>query len=211
MSQPMHSAPDAPSESTSDEELLALPTPPRRTRALSFGLMVLTSILALSMVWALSGELSYALEPSEPRSVGRLSELSLAPELANRFVVGRGEVSLEGGVTYERFLEADRFRVVKVVDNPRLWIELRQTTEPSLPQTSFVGRLVPLSSAGIQYRGLAAEIAAQDDDGPAGDRWLLVEGAAPASSYWALALGSLLLAFASWNLAQLARLARRVR
>lgn len=213
--QPMRS-PDLPSPSSvevgSDPELLALPKPKRPARTLSLVLMAVTAVLALAMCWALRGEVRYAWASAEPVDVGDLSKLAPGPDLADAFVHGTAKLGHEGAIAYPRFLEPDTFQVAPVVGNPRLWIELRQTgSDPAqaIPQTSFVGRLVPLASAGLQYRGLAARIQERSNLLPQ-DAWLLVEGRAPASSRWALALTLVLLLFAGWNLVQLLRLSRPI-
>lgn len=208
------SAPDmrrASDEMTSDPELLALPTPPRRIRTVSLLAMTLTMLVALSMVWALRGELRYAFRSAEPMPMGELARLVPDPALADAFVHGTGRLDEGSAIRYERFLEPDAFYVARVVGNPGLWVELRQpSAEPVIPQTSFVGRLVPLASAGLSYRGLASRIEEGASADVGREAWLLVEGRAPASSRWAIALASVLLLFAGWNLLQLLRLGRRV-
>lgn len=200
-------------EMGSDPELLALPRPPTRVRTASLVAMAVTTLVALSMVWALRGELRYAWRSAEPTQIGELSRLVPGPELADSFVHGTGMLDESASIRYERFLEPDSFYVARVAGNPRLWVELRQpSSEPgqAIPQTSFVGRLVPLASAGLSYRGLAARIERVANVDVGQDAWLLVEGRAPASSRWAVALAFVLSLFAGWNLIQLLRLGRRV-
>ncbi len=203
-----------PPETAPDPDLVALPKPPQRTRTLSLALMGVTALLALSMLWALAGEVRYAWTPGQPRSVGELSELRLDENLADAFVHGTARLDAQAQARYERFLDADGFLVARVVGNEKLWIELRQPrngdSSARLP-TSFVGRLVPMKSAGLTYRGLASRIEEQTQIAVPEDAWLLVEGATPASSRWAVALAGVLTLFAGWNLAQLVRLSRRVR
>lgn len=204
---------DMPPETAPDPELVALPKPPQRARTLSLVLMGVTSLVALAMVWALWGEVRYAWTPGEPRPVGELAMLPLDEGLADAFVHGTARLDERAQARYERFLEVDDFLVAQVVGNERLWVELRQPKEghaARLP-TSFVGRLVPMASAGLTYRGLAERIEEQTKIRVPKDAWLLVEGATPASSRWAIALAGVLTIFAAWNLTQLVRLTRRVR
>lgn len=203
-----------PSDTAPDPDLVALPTPPRRTRTVSLVLMGVTALVALAMIWALAGEVRYALASGEPRSIGELSELPLDGNLADAFVHGTARLDAKAQARYERFLEADGFLVARIVGSEKLWIELRQPRDGEkaarLP-TSFVGRLVPMASAGLTYRGLTDHIEEQTKIQVPDDAWLLVEGATPASSRWAVALAGVLTLFAGWNLAQLVRLTRRVR
>lgn len=194
-----------------DPELLALPAPKRRTRTLSLVLMALTTALALAMIWALRGEVRYALASGRPTNIGDLASFRPRPDLADAFVHATGVPNMAGGIDYERFLDPDGFLAIPIVGNERLWIELRRpSSESPRPQTSFVGRLVPLATAGLQYRGLTSRIEEQANVSLTRDAWLLVEGATPASSRWSLALAFVLSLFAGWNLFQLLRLTRRV-
>lgn len=204
---------DMPPETAPDPELVALPKPPQRARTVSLVLMGLTTLVALAMVWALAGEIRYAWTPGEPKPVGELSALHLDESLADAFVHGTGQLDAKAQARYERFLEVDDFLVAQVVGNERLWVELRQPKEGHAAQlpTSFVGRLVPMASAGLTYRGLAERIEEETKMQVPPDAWLLVEGATPGSSRWAIALAGVLTVFAGWNLTQLVRLTRRVR
>jgi len=205
---------DIPPETAPDPELVALPKPPQRTRTVTLVLLGLTTLVSLAMTWALAGEVRYAWTPGEPRSVGELAELRLDESLADAFVHGTAHLDGRAQARYERFLEVDDFLVARVEGSEKLWIELRQPRggeKAARPPTSFVGRLVPMASAGLTYRGLAERIEEQTKLDVPKDAWLLVEGATPASSRWALALACVLTLFAGWNFVQLIRLTRRVR
>lgn len=202
------------SASGSDPDLFALPPPPRRTRTVSLAVMAFAALLSLAMIWVLRGEVRYALAPSSPTQLGDLSRLRPGSDHADAFVHGTGRLSSDAPIEYRRFLEPDAFRVAPLVGNDTLWVELRlpsETSASAAPQSSFVGRLVPLSSAGLQYRELAARIAERAPARADAEVWLLVEGATPASSRWAMGLALALGLFTAWSLAQIVRLLRPAR
>lgn len=176
--------------------------------------MAMAAFLSLAMIWVLRTEVRYALASSSPKQVGELASLRPGSDLADAFVHGTGRLAPDAPIEYRRFLEPDTFRVAHLVGNENLWIELRLPDTGSAsatPQTSFVGRLVPLSSAGLQYRGLAARIAERAPTKESSDMWLLVEGATPASSHWAAGLAAALALFTGWSLVQIVRLLRPIR
>lgn len=198
-----------------DPELVALPAPPRRERTVSLVLMAITAVVAALMAWALRGEVAYALASSEPADLGSFTGVSPGPDLANAFVRGTALLGTTGAIRYERPLESDSFRLAPVAANPHVWVEMRVPEGNEgprfVPPTTFVGRLVPLASAGLRHRGIAASIRALTGVEVPKDAWLLVDGAAPASSRWAIPLAALFAFFAAWNVAQLVRLARPVK
>jgi hypothetical protein len=80
-----------------------------------------------------------------------------------------------------------------------------------VPPTSFVGRLVPVASAGLRYRSAREGVEAVGGARVAEDAWLLVDGAAPAGARWAIGVLGMLVAFAAFNVWGLVRLLRPIR
>jgi len=197
-----------------DPELEALPAPRRPGRTLTLVVMSLTTLLAVVMVWALRGEVSYALVKGAPTSLGNLAELAPRRELANTWVQGEALPSATHAVRYARPLEPGSYRLAPVAGNDRIWVQMRvpegMENERFVPPTSFVGRLVPLSDVGIRYSRLPDAAARANDGKPVPDGWLLVDGEAPATTRWALGLAVLFLGFAAFNVWGLVRLLRPV-
>jgi hypothetical protein len=181
---------------------------------LSLALMGLTAVLAIALALWLKGEVRYALATNEPRDLGDLTALVPSPTMKDTFVQGEGTLGTVGAVRYERPLERDSFRLAPVAGNRRIWVELRVpegTEGPKFaPPTTFVGRLVPVSDAGLRYRGLAAEVRSAAGVDLGTDPWILVDSSTPFGARWALLLAALLCAFAVWNLAAMVRIARPV-
>lgn len=198
-----------------DPELLALPAPPRRERTVTVVLMVVTAALAAWMAFTLRGEARYALTQGQPLELGELTALQPTEALANRYVRAGGLLGTAGAIKYGRAAEGDSFRLAPVAGNPKLWVEIRVPEgfegPRFVPPTQFAGRLVPLAEAGIRHVGLARAVEAQAGVRLAPDAWVLIDGASPRASRWALALVLLFLGFAGWNVAAMGRILVRVR
>jgi hypothetical protein len=198
-----------------DPELLALPAPPKRERALTIALMVLTSIAAGLLAWSLRSEASYALASGAPRDMGELSKLGLDPSMANTYVRGGALLGTQGAIRYGRAAEGDTFRLAPVIGNDKLWVEIRVPEgfegPRFIPPTQFAGRLVPFSRAGLRHASLRGAVVDKTQVQIPGDAWILVDSSSPRASRWALAFVGLFAGFAAWNLFGAARLIARVR
>jgi hypothetical protein len=199
---------------SADPELLALPAPPKRERTLTVALMALTAVAAVGMAVALRGEASYALRPGQPVDVGDLASLRPGADLTNVYVRGGGLLGTSGAIKYGRAAESDSFRLAPIAGNPEVWVEIRVPEgfegPRFVPPSSFAGRLVPLGASGIRHLGLEASVRERTDQRVPPNAWLLIDGASPRASRWALALAVLFVGFALWNVLGIARVLRRV-
>lgn len=197
-----------------DPELAALPRPRRPWRRLTLASMGLTAAVALWMAARLAGDLSFALGRGDPIGLGYLTDVQISPSLANQWVHARGPLA-QTGVTYRRPLEKDTFRAAPVEDNASLWVEVRVPRDVDatrfLPPSSFVGRLIPMSQAGLRYSHVVEAIRETAVAPVPSDAWLLVDGEAPSTTRWVLGLMGLFIGFAAFNLWGLLRLLRPVR
>ncbi len=120
-----------------------------------------------------------------------------------------------GAIRYARPLEGDSFRLQPVAGNRRLWVEIRVPEGMEgprfVPPSSFAGRLVPFDQAGIRHAGLRRSVLQETGVQVPSDAWLLVDGASPRASRWAVALAALFGFFAVWNLVNVVRILRPVR
>jgi hypothetical protein len=212
-----------------DPELIALPAPPRRERTLTLAILLLATLSALALTFALRGDLAYALSPGSPLYVGDLRTATEATLAAgeNRLVRAEAMLGVAGGIRYERAFVSDTFRTLPVAGRAGAWVDLRvpagQESGRWEPPRELVGRLVRMGRAGPRHRGLADAIARAGQvwrgPSPAGyegregiseSAWLLVDGEDPASARWSLALAAALLAFGVWNAVAFVRIVRRV-
>ncbi len=196
-----------------DPDLEALPEPRRPGRRLTLVSLSVTALVALAMAWALSGEAAYSLEKGPPKDLGNLSELRPGPALANTWVHGEALLGSAQAIRYHRPLEDDSYRLAPVAGNDTVWVQIRVPEGMEgprfVPPTSFVGRLVPISSAGLRHSGLDDAVETAGAGKVPDGAWLLIDGEAPATTRWAIGLVVMFLGFAAFNVYGLARLLRR--
>ncbi len=197
-----------------DQELVALPGPPRRERTLTLALLTVTALASLAMVLALRRDAAYAFAPATPTDLGDLRSAPEASFEANHLVRAQGMLGAAGAIRYERPFEADSYRVSPVAGRHDVWVEVRVPAGAEgaryVPKSSFVGRLVRLDAAGPRHRGLAASVTAATGEATPRGAWLLVDSELPADARWAIALSVLFAGFALWNGVAIARIVRRV-
>jgi hypothetical protein len=196
-----------------DPDLEALPEPRRPGRRLTLVSMSVTAVVALAMAWALGGEATYSLAKGPPKDLGNLSELKPSAALANTWVHGEALLGSAQAIRYHRPLEDDSYRLAPVAGNDAIWVQIRVPEGMEgprfVPPTSFVGRLVPISSAGLRHSGLDDAVETAGAGKVPDGAWLLVDGEAPATTRWAIGLVVMFLGFAAFNAYGLTRLLRR--
>jgi hypothetical protein len=207
--------PSAPPLAAEPHDLAELPAPRRPFRRLTFVVMTVTALVSLVLLAGLGGELAYSLKGGRPADIGELSQLDLARAASNSWVRAEASLSAADVVGYQRPLEADMYRLARVEGTKRIWVELRVPRDADgerfIAPSSFVGRLVPVSAAGLRYGALPEAVVEAGKQPLPADAWLLIDGEAPAGTRWALGLGALLVGFAGFNLFGVVRLAQRVR
>jgi hypothetical protein len=200
-----------------DIDLEALPAPRRPWRRATLAALALSALGSLALAFELRGEAVYALESGPPVDLGELSQLHATSANANTWVHGNGTLRADGAVQYARPLENDTYRLAQVDGNDKLWVQVSVPQDPSDPEgahfvapTSFVGRLIPVSRAGIRHGVVRAAVSDAWQGKVRDDAWLLVDGEAPQTTRWALGLCALFLGFATFSLVGLAKLTQKV-
>jgi hypothetical protein len=201
----------------SDHDLEALPAPRRPWRRATLAALALSALGSLALAFELRGEALFALESGPPVDLGELGQFHPSAKQANTWVHGEGTLHADGAVHYARPLEQDTYRLAQVEGNDKLWIQVSVPDDPSdpdgahfVPPTSFVGRLIPVSAAGIRHSIVRAAVSDAWQGKVPDDAWLLVDGEAPHSTRWALGLVGLFLGFAVFNVVGLAKLTQKV-
>lgn len=187
---------------STDPELSAIPKPRRPWRTATLVSLTITGLAALALIFALRSQVAYALQSGPPAELGELSDFRPPGDAANTWVHGSGVLS-NRAVGYRRPLDSDRFRLAPIEGNEKLWVELREPGESRgeffVAPTSFVGRLVPLSSPGLRHSDLLRALEDSKQIKPGTDAWLLIDGSAPDTSRWVLGLVGMLLLFVSFS------------
>lgn len=177
--------------------------------------MTLTTLASVGLALGLSGDFAYSLASGPPKDVGELAELRGQGALANTWVRGEGELSTTDVVLYNRPLDGDTHRLARVENHPALWVEVRVPPEADgehfVAPGSFVGRLVPMERAGVRFKALSAAVEEAGKPPLPENTWLLLDGEAPQTTRWVIAVMLLLASFALFNIVGLVRLSRPVR
>jgi hypothetical protein len=201
-------------ENEADEELLELPPPRRPWRRATLVTLWVGATVSLWLAVSVIPDVRYSLGGGEPVALGDLARKPLGPEFANHWVQGEGELSVTNAIRYKRPLEHDSYRLATLVENPRIWVQVRVPENEEgprfVPPASFVGRLLPMSALGLRQRGLREAIGEAGLEGPKDDAWLLLDGESPSGLRWAVGLLLLLMAFAAFNVLGLFRLGRAI-
>lgn len=201
-------------EEALDPELLDLPDPPKKERTFTVALLVFTALASLAMVFALRRDAAFAFGDAHPRDLGDLGSAPAAAFVENGYVQGTAMLGAAHAIRYERPLVSDSFRLMPVAGRPDVWVEVRVPSGAEniryVPPSQMSGRLVRFEAAGPKHRGLASAVRDATGQQVPENAWLLVEGDAPASARWAIALVVMFLGFAMWNLGVTAKLLRRV-
>lgn len=198
-----------------DPELEALPEPRRPGRRPTLVALAMTALGAASMVFALRTEATYSLKGGPPKDLGDLTHWAPDGTQENQWVRAEGPLGTEGAIRYARPLDGDSFRLAPVAGNDKIWVEVRVPAGLEgphfVPPGSFVGRLIPMSRAGLRHSGLSDEITRITSQTMAPGAWLLVDGESPSGARWALGLVSLFVGFVGFSLFGLYRLLRPIR
>jgi len=201
----------------SDHDLEALPAPRRPWRRATLAALALSAIGSLLLAFQLRGEAFFALKSGPPLYLGELSAFHPTATNANQWVRGEGTLHADGAVRYARPLEQNTYRLAQIEGNEKLWVQVSVPDDPSdpegahfVPPTSFVGRLIPVSRAGIRHGMVRAAVAEAWQGSVPDDAWLLVDGEAPHTTRWALGLCGLFLGFATFSIIGLAKLTQKV-
>lgn len=197
-----------------DEELLALPAPPKKERTYTVALLAVTIVASLAMAFSLLRDASYAFQSERPTDLADLHAAEVPAALDNRYVTAQGMLGAAGAIRYERAFDTDSYRVAPVAGRSDVWVEIRipdgQESSRFVPPTQFSGRLVRFDEVGPRHRGLRDAITSIGGAAVPANAWLVVDGQAPASSRWAITLVMLFVGFALWNAVAIQRLLRRV-
>ncbi|MBN1611574.1 MAG: hypothetical protein JW940_33375 [Polyangiaceae bacterium] len=201
--------------SGTDPELESLPRPRRPGRRLTLAIMALTALLSLATAWLLRNEALYTFQAGHPFELGEVGKARLSEQLTNRWVKGHGGLTARGAIRYQRPLEHDSYELARVDGSLPVWVQvlIPAAVEPErfVPPEHFVGRLIPVAKAGLRFGALDKAVAEAGAPRLPEGAWLLIDGESPKSTGWALALVTMLLGFAGFNVWGLVRLLRPVR
>ncbi len=212
-----------------DEELAALPAPPRR-RARNPWFMGVVVLLSILILWWFRFEVTYFFSSSEPANLGSAVELDVSKLPSNAYVTVEAWPNPTRAVKFQRRFRKAVYRVVPAVGQKKLFLQTERVPEDdgeaaqepssdvSQLEGRYTGRLISfgdLESTFLTRSGYKSvrlffreKLFVEITD----DCYLLVDGATPRSFWGYLLLALVVAGFGIANAVLLARtIASRLR
>jgi hypothetical protein len=205
-----------------DEELAALPAPPRR-RSRNPWFMGIVVVLSILILWWFRFEVTYFFSSSEPENLGSAVELDPAELPSNAYVSVEAWPNPTRAVKFQRRFREAVYRVVPAVGQKKLFLQTERVPEgdgeegekPSSDVSQlegrYTGRLISfgdLESTFLTRSGYKSvrlffreKLFVEITD----DCYLLVDGATPCSFWGYLLLALVVAGFGAANAVLLAR------
>lgn len=194
---PPASLPAAPDRSAVDEQLLALPAPPRGRRLIAMSCMAATVAAALGLVAQLRLDIQYFLSSERAVDLGNVNSLDLSVLEPNVYVRVRGTPMLSRMVHYERALSGVSYAVFPLAGQRQVFVQVPDAAvdDPTrAAQGEFSGRLMTFGQLGGRF-GAVRQYFAHDLGLPVTAESFVVLAEEPPSAYgWAVGLAALCLA-----------------
>ncbi len=184
-----------------DEELIALPAPPRGQRLTAMTLMAAVVGLALAMMLQLRGDLVYFFGSDRAVDIGEATGADLAALETNDYVRVRGTPMLSGLIRFQRPLLGE-FVVFPLAGQRQIFVQLpsERLDDPVLSaRGQYNGRLMTFGELGPRYRAVRSYL--QETMGmPVTTESFVVLAEQPPKSYgWTFALFALCIGIIAVN------------
>lgn len=181
----MDSLAGAPDGDAVDPELLALPAPPRGRRMVALVSMALVAVAALAFALSLRHDIAYFFSDGETIALGDVQALDPARLAPNTTVRIEGTPMISRAARYRRVLTGERRVVFPLAGQRTVYVET-EDTPAALGHATFTGRLVTFSQLGGRMDAVERYLDAGLGLPVSGDSFLVVSGASPSGSAWAV-------------------------
>ena len=182
-----------------DDELLALPAPPRADRLATLSVMALVVAGALALLGMLRADIGYFFSSSEPVDLGVATELRPGALRSNEFVRVRGMPMASGAVTYERMLGSSEYMVFPLAGQRNLYVQVPVDGMggeiESMARGEFSGRLVRFNELGSRFSAVRGYLGSRLGMPVTGESYLLLSGEPPGAYFWAMGVALMCLLF----------------
>ncbi|HKU37471.1 MAG TPA: hypothetical protein VJR89_04970 [Polyangiales bacterium] len=185
-----------------DQELLALPAPPKGQRTVAMVLMAAVVGLALGLLSSVRSDLSYALQSEQALVLGDAVQLDPAKLPNNAYVRVRGTPMLSGMVRFETGLWGSRQVVFPLAGQRNVFVQVAASTleDPrTAARTEFAGRMVTFGELGGRFRVVREFLAQHMGLAVTAETFLIIADDPPATHVWALVFGAFCLGVVGLN------------
>jgi hypothetical protein len=185
-----------------DDELLALPAPPRAQRLTAMVLMAAVVGLALGLLSSVRADLSYALRPEQALSLGDATQLEPATLPSNAYVRVRGTPMLSGMVGFQTGLWGSQQVVFPLAGQRNVFVQVSASSldDPrTAARTEFAGRMVTFGELGGRFRVVREYLAKRMGLPVNAETFVIIADDPPATHVWALLFGAFCLGVVGLN------------
>lgn len=189
-----------------DEQLAALPGPPRGRRLLAMASMAAVVVAAAGLLLNLREDVAYSFAESRTVDVGDANGVELSELETNRYVRVRGTPMLSRMVRFERAISGQQYAVFPLAGQRQIFVQVpvEALSDPArAAQGEFSGRLLTFGQLGGRFR-VVREYLSRDLGLPVTAESFVVLAEEPPSSYgWAIGMSALclaIIALTSWLL-----------
>jgi hypothetical protein len=191
------SLPAAPDRSAVDEQLLALPAPPRGRRLVAMACMAATVAAALGLLAQLRLDVAYFLSSDRALDLGNVTSVDLSELGSNVYVRVRGTPMLSRMVRYERALSGVGYAVFPLAGQRQVFVQVPDAAvdDPTrAAQGEFSGRLMTFGELGGRFRAVRQYFAGDLGLPVTAESFVVLAEEPPSAYSWTLGLAALCLA-----------------
>lgn len=178
----------APVAAGTDEELAALPAPPRRGRLLAMTLMAAVVVVAAGLALQLRADIGYFFASSEARDLGPVTSVELSELTPNQYVRIQGTPMLSRAVEFERGVSRVQYVLFPLAGQRQIFVQvpLSDFKQPSQgPRAEYAGRLVSFGQVGGRLSQVRGYLVEQMGLPVTAESFVVLSGEPPASYAWA--------------------------
>jgi hypothetical protein len=178
-----------------DPELVALNAPPQTQRLAALTLMAAAVVAAMGLVFALRGDMRYALSSAQPTDLGDVQAADPGHLISNSFVRIEGVPTVARAVNFSRGMGAT-YRIFPLAGQRTVYVQMEATgSEAAYARSEFTGRLVTFGDLGGRYDELAQYMAKELKLPVTSESFVLLTEEPPTSYTWTWIVGLLCATF----------------
>ncbi|MBK8173037.1 MAG: hypothetical protein IPK60_22265 [Sandaracinaceae bacterium] len=196
-----------------DEELLALPAPPRGRRFLALTLMALTVVCSLGLLVSLQKDVRYFFADTHAVELGEATAVNIASLPSNAYVRVRGTPMVSHMAHATRALGGTTYALFPLAGQRAIFVEMPVASaddERRMSRREWSGRLVTFGELGGRFASVRSYLREHMDVPVTSETYLLLADETPGEYVWSLGLSVLCVAFIIINVLLMLRWFRKL-
>lgn len=196
-----------------DQELLALPAPPRGRRFAALTLMALTVVCSFGLLMSLQRDVSYFFSDTHAVELGEATTMDVAALPSNAYVRVRGTPMASHMAHATRVVGGATYAIFPLAGQRTIFVELPVASsddERRMSRREWSGRLVTFGELGSRFASVRSYLRNQMDIPVTSETYLLLADETPSEYVWSIGLSVLCVAFIVINVMLLFRWFRKI-